>query len=73
MTEPSIDRAAVCRLTRSVHKLIEAVQHENSMIWQLARQASIDLSVVEHHLGDYCEDVPECEPGLEDTKPGEQS
>ena len=54
-----IDREAICRLTRSVRKLIEAIQHENSQAWQLARQASIDLSVVEHKLGGYCEDVPE--------------
>lgn len=53
------DRAAICRLTRSVRRLIESVQRENSEVWQLARQASIDLSVVEHRLGGYCADVPE--------------
>jgi predicted MarR family transcription regulator len=41
----------MARLLRSTRRLIESIQRENSEVWHLARQASIDLSVVEHQLG----------------------
>ncbi len=47
----TIDREAMSRLLRSTRRLIESIQRENSEVWHLARQASIDLSEVEHQLG----------------------
>jgi predicted MarR family transcription regulator len=50
-TDPiNIDRETMARLLRSTRRLIESIQRENSEVWHLARQASIDLSVVEHKL-----------------------
>jgi hypothetical protein len=47
----TVDRESMSRLLRSTRRLIESIQRENSEVWNLARQASIDLSVVEHQLG----------------------
>jgi hypothetical protein len=54
------ERIAVCRLTRTVSKLIDLAQARNAAEWQLLHQARIDVACVEKALGTkYCDDVPE--------------
>lgn len=56
------ERMVICRLTRTVAKLLDLAQARNSAEWQLLHQARCDLACVEKALGEgYCQDVPEDE------------